>query len=125
MIKMRDSVESSPSGRANAPEGGLGHNQDSRAEINRLAKRMSEVLDEIAERQEDVKAIRAAAKANGYNVKVLNQCVKELRRGAAFQAAQLELELEVDTYRIAMGLPTNLDEARSIVRDEALGEAAE
>ena len=66
----------------------------------------------------------AAEKSSGFTVKAFNQVVKEMRRGAAFQAAQLQLELELDTYRAAVGLPVTLDAAQQAVTDAALMEEA-
>ncbi len=89
------------------------------AELKRRAQVISDKLDEIGELQEEVKQLRAEAKADGYDVKVLNKVVTELRRGADYQADQLELELLLDTYRTAVGLPTNLEDAQRRVREEA------
>lgn len=88
-------------------------------ELRRRAKALSEKLDEIAELQEEVKQIKSEAKADGYDMKALNQVVKEMRRGADYQSAQLELELVLDTYRKAVGLPTTLEAAQEAARAEA------
>lgn len=87
--------------------------------LNRLAGLASEKLDEIAELQEEVKAIRQSVKSNGFNVKTFNQVVKEMRRGPEYQADQLTLELELDTYRAAVELPRTLEEAQQRIADEA------
>ena len=91
---------------------------NSRAELNRLADNLGKILDEIADLQEDAKAIRQAAKSNGFTVKTLNQIVKEKRRGAEYQADQLTLDLDLDTYRAAYGLPRSLEEAQGRVADQ-------
>ena len=88
-------------------------------ELRRRARALTDKLDEIAELQEEVKQIRSEAKADGYDMKALNQVVKEMRRGADYQSAQLELELVLDTYRKAVGLPTNLEDAQKAVAAEA------
>jgi len=95
-----------------------GHNQAD-AELKRRAEALSSILDQIAELQEDAKQIRTEAKSDGYDLKALNQVVKELRKGADYQAGQLELELVLDTYRKAVGLPVTLDAAQEAARKEA------
>lgn len=64
--------------------------------------------------------------ADGYTEKALAQCLKELRKGPEYQEAQLSLELELDTYRKALGLPVTLDAAqRAVIEDvETLPEDA-
>jgi len=95
-----------------------GHNQAD-ADLKRRANALKDILDQIAELQEEAKEIRADAKSDGYDLKALNQVVKELRRGAEYQEKQLELELVLDTYRKAVGLPVTLDAAQEIVRRDA------
>lgn len=92
---------------------------NSQAELRSLAKRLANVLNEIADLQEDAKQIKAEAKSSGFNPKVFNQIVKEQRRGAEYQADQLQLELELDTYRKAVGLPVTLEQAQAAVLEEA------
>lgn len=88
-------------------------------ELQRRAADASTLLDEIAERQDDLKVIYAAAKSDGYDMKAFRQIIKELRRGPEFQQAQLELELVLDTYRKGVGLPVTLDDAQKAVREDA------
>lgn len=88
-------------------------------DLRRRATALKEKLDEIAELQEEVKQLKAEAKADGYDLKALNQVVKELRRGPDYQAAQLELELVLDTYRKAVDLPVTLEAAQEAARDAA------
>lgn len=95
-----------------------GHNHAD-AELKRRAEALSSILDQIAELQEAAKQVRSEAKADGYDLKALNQVVKELRKGADYQAGQLELELVLDTYRKAVGLPVTLDAAQEAARKEA------
>lgn len=76
-------------------------------------------LDVIAKEQELLKALKSEAKADGYNLKSLAQIVREKRKGAKYQADQLTLELELDTYRQAVGLPTDLADAQERARREA------
>lgn len=100
-----------------AAESDLGGNagQDLRDRIDRL----DGLLDELAEVQEQIKALKTQMKEDGYNMRAVGQILKERRRGAEFQAAQLTLELEVDTYRRATGLPVTLEAAQEAVRAEA------
>lgn len=88
-------------------------------ELQRRASNASTLLDEIAEKQDDLKAIYAAAKADGYDMKAFKQIIKELRKGPEFQQAQLELELVLDTYRKGVNLPTTLEEAQQAVGEDA------
>ena len=88
-------------------------------DLRRRAMAMKEKLDEIAELQEEVKQLKAEAKADGYDLKALNQVVKEMRRGPDYQAAQLELELVLDTYRRAVDLPVTLEAAQKAAREAA------
>lgn len=88
-------------------------------ELKRRAGDASTLLDEIAEKQEDLKAIYAAAKGDGYDMKAFKQIIKELRKGPEFQQAQLELELVLDTYRKGVNLPTTLEEAQQAVGEDA------
>lgn len=88
-------------------------------DLRTRAQRLRDVLDEIADKQEEAKQIRAEAKADGYDLKALNQVVKEMRRGPDYQAAQLELELVLDTYRKAVALPVTLEAAQEAAREAA------
>lgn len=97
--------------------------KNAREAVVGYAERMQRLLDEIAERQDDIREIRAEAKADGFDVKVLNKVVQELRKGAKYQQDQLEMELVLDTYRAAAGLPTRLEDAQAAVRAGAEGGA--
>lgn len=92
---------------------------NSNEDLRCRAGALREKLDEIAELQEEVKQLKAEAKADGYDLKALNQVVKELRRGPDYQAAQLELELVLDTYRKAVALPVTLEDAHEAAREAA------
>ena len=89
------------------------------AELVRRAERRAALLDDIAERQEELKQIKAEDRADGFSEKALAQVVKELRRGPDYQADVLQLEMELDTYRAAVGLPRTLDDAQRLVAAEA------
>ena len=88
-------------------------------ELKRRAERRVRILDEIAAAQEDLKQLKAEDKADGYNEKALAHVIKSLRKGADWYADQLQLELELDTYREAVGLPTDLETAQKLAREEA------
>lgn len=87
-------------------------------ELKRRADRRMRLLDEIAELQEDLKQCKAEDKADGYTERVLAQCIKELRKGPEFQEAQLSLELELNTYRKALGLPVTVEAAQKAARED-------
>lgn len=88
-------------------------------ELRRRARALCDVLDQIAELQEDAKEIKGEAKADGYDMKAFAQIVKEMRRGPDYQADQLQLELVLDTYRRAVDLPVTLDAAQEAAREAA------
>lgn len=86
---------------------------NARKRLNGLARMITDHLNDIADLQEEVKQLKAEAKSEGYDLKALGQVIKEMRKGADFQCAQLSLELVLDTYRGAVGLPTTLEQAQS------------
>lgn len=90
------------------------------SELKRCAERRVNLLTQIADLQEDVKMLKVEDKANGYNEKALAQCVKELLGGSEYQADQLQFEMELDTYRTAVGLPVTLETAHRHVRNNVL-----
>lgn len=100
---------------ADDPHGG----NNSAAELKRRAERRKDILDQIADLQVDLKALKAEDKEDGFNEKALAQCIKEMRRGADYQCDQLTLELELDTYRKACGLPVTLEAAQEAALAEA------
>ena len=87
--------------------------------LRSYGRRLSNILNEIADLQDDAKQVRAEAKADGYEVKVLNKVIQELRRGEDYRQGQLELELMLNTYRAAMDLPTTLEDAQTQAREAA------
>lgn len=82
-------------------------------------ERWARLLDEIGDKQEELKDLKADAKDDGFNLKAMAQLVKEKRKGAEYMVDQLTLELEVTTYRKAVGHPTELEEAQRLAREEA------
>lgn len=99
----------------------MGSNQANRA-LRRRARAMVDKLDEIAELQDEVKALKADAKTDGYNMKAFNAIVREMRKDAEYRVAQHELEAVLKTYRQAAELPTTLEEAHKAAT-EAAGQA--
>lgn len=87
------------------------------SELKRRAERRVNILTEIGNLQEDLKALKAEDKADGYNEKALAKCVTEMLRGAEYQEEQLQFELELDTYRTALDLPVTLETAQRHVRE--------
>ena len=81
------------------------------ADFKRRVEQIDTLLDEIAERQTEIKLIKEGLKNDGYNTKAINKVLRELRMGAEKYASQLELELEVDTYRRNVGLALTYEEA--------------
>lgn len=79
------------------------------------------LLDTIGTAQGELKDLKQQAKDDGFNLKCLAQVVKERRKGAQYQADQLMLELEVDTYRQNAGLPVTVEDAQERARKEAAG----
>lgn len=97
---------------------------NSRAQFLAFAERMERLLDEKAAIDEDIKALKGEMKIAAFGkdeMKAFAQCVKELRRGANYQAEQLQLELVLGTFRKVAGLPTDL----SVAQQRALAAAEE
>jgi uncharacterized protein (UPF0335 family) len=92
------------------------------AELKRRAERRVNLMTEIDGLKEELKMLKTEDKADGYNEQALAQCVKELLKGAEFQEEQLQFEMELDTYRTAIGLPVTLETAQRHVREQVSGE---
>ena len=102
----------------------IGHNQPDKAaqeELKRRVDRRMKVEDDIDEMKEDLKLLKKQDKDDGYNEKVLKQIIRELRATPKKRADQLQLEMELNTYRPAVGLPVTL-EAAMAAATEAAGE---
>jgi uncharacterized protein (UPF0335 family) len=89
------------------------------ADLKGRAEDYAAVLDEIDEAKQRAKDLKDAAKGEGYDMKAFAQIVKEARKGAKYQADQLQLELVLKTYRKAADLPTELAEAQKRAAAEA------
>jgi uncharacterized protein (UPF0335 family) len=96
----------------------IGGNQATE-DLRQHAREVTKMLNEISDLQDEVKAKKAELKSDGYDMKAFNQIVKEMRRGAEFQAQQLELELVLDTYRKAVDLPVTLEDAQKRAAEAA------
>jgi len=75
--------------------------------------------DRIAKEQMELKEFKAELKNDGWNLKMLQQLVKEKRKGADYSVAQLTLELEVQAGRKAAGLPATLEAAQKLAAADA------
>lgn len=92
---------------------------NARAMLEGYADRLETALDALAEAQEDKKTVLAEAKADGFNVQLLQRVIKERRDTAKKHASQLSLELEQTAYRKALGVETDLAKAQEAARREA------
>lgn len=87
--------------------------------FRRRVEEISGTLNEIAELQDKVKDLKKELKDDGFDTKAINKVLRELRMGADKMASQLELELVLDTYRHAVGLPTDLETAQRLAKESA------
>lgn len=86
-------------------------------ELKRRASRRATLMDEIKEKQDELKDLKAEDKDDGYNEKALAAVVKSMRNGVQWHADQLAFELKVDTYRNACGLTTDAEVADQKARE--------
>jgi uncharacterized protein (UPF0335 family) len=92
---------------------------NSRERMAALARQIMQHEADAAENRGKAKELRTEAKQEGFDLKALNRCIKEIEKGPSYQAAQLELELVLDTYRRALDLPTTLEQAQERAADAA------
>lgn len=92
---------------------------NSREVLRERVRRRVEVLGQIDDLKQTLKDYKDEDKADGFTEKAIAQVVKEMRKGVDFQADQLQLELEVDTYRAANDLPTTLADAQKLAHAAA------
>lgn len=71
--------------------------------INDLVESLVRLEEEKAEATAAVREKYEEAKAEGFNVKCLKQVVKEVREDDVKRAGRLLAEMELDTYRKAVG----------------------
>lgn len=100
---------------------GAGRGSNSGEDLKRRVEGIAALLDQISELQGDVKLLKEEAKGDGYDLKVLMKVVRETRASPKAMAAQLELELVLDTYRSGAGLPVTLEDAQARVMAAAEG----
>ncbi|MCK9911304.1 DUF2312 domain-containing protein, partial [Microbacteriaceae bacterium K1510] len=90
---------------------------NSKQVLRERVRRRVENLKQQDELKEEMKDFKAEDKADGFTEKAIAQVVKEMRKGVDFQSDQLQLELEVDTYRKANDLPVTLAEAQKLAHE--------
>jgi uncharacterized protein (UPF0335 family) len=95
----------------------LGHN--AAVDLERRVDRRFTLAAEIEEAQQQLKDFKAEDKADGYDEKAIAQIIREKKKGAKYQAAQLQLELVLTTYRKGVKLPHTLTEAQKRVAEES------
>lgn len=81
---------------------------NSEALLKRHADTIKDLVEQINDLKGEVKIELAAAKSSGLDVKALNKIVKELLMDSDQREKQLAFEWEVDAYRQAVGLPTEM-----------------
>ena len=92
---------------------------NSASDLKRRVDRRVDVLGQISDLAAELKQFKAEDKDDGYTEKAIGRIVKEAMADADYRFASLTLEAEIDTYRRAYGLPTELDEAAGQSREEA------
>ena len=97
---------------------GIGDNGAAQ-ELKRRCDRRIEIFDQVAELQETLKTYKSEDKNDGFTEKAIAKVVRERRADAEQVLANLMFEAEVDVYRKANGLPTEIDKAAEIARSEA------
>jgi uncharacterized protein (UPF0335 family) len=91
------------------------------------AQKRIEIMNDIDDLKEQLSTLKADDKSAGYTEKAIVAAVKSLRKRPEWHADQLAFELELKTYREAVGLTTDLREAQQLAAEaaETLPEAAE
>lgn len=89
------------------------------ADLKRRIDRRVRLLDEVAELQEELKGFKAEDKSDGYNEKAIANAVKMRRADAETVLATLLLEAEIDVYRRAAGVPTDIETAQGLAHEAA------
>lgn len=89
---------------------------NSNVELKRRIDRRIELLDQVADINEEIKAFKAEDKADGFTEKAIADAVKLKRADAEKVLATLLYEAERDVYRKAAGVPTDIEAAEKIAR---------
>ena len=79
---------------------------NSEAQLRAAAETIKTLREQIAALQDEIKVEVAAAKSSGFNMKALNRVIKDMMLEPEAMEKQLVLELEIDTYRRAVGVRT-------------------
>lgn len=87
-----------------------GKGSNSETLLKQHAQVITTLVGKINDLKDEVKTELQAAKSSGLNVKALNKIVREMLMDNDKRTDQLEFELEVDLYRKAVGLPTEVPE---------------
>ena len=56
-------------------------------DLRQRAKGLCNLLNQVADLQEEIKTLKSEAKSLGYDMKAFAQIVKEMRRGSDYQVA--------------------------------------
>lgn len=92
---------------------------NAQADLKRRIDRRVALLDEVAELQEEMKGFKAEDKADGYTEKAIADAVKLRRADPEKVLATLMLEAEIDVYREAAGVPTDIESAQALAAEAA------
>lgn len=92
---------------------------NSKDRLAALARQIIQHEADASEHKGKAKELRAEAKGEGFDLKALNRCIKEIEKGPSYQAAQLEMEAILGTYRRALDLPDTLEDAQERAADAA------
>ena len=89
------------------------------AELKRRIERRIKLLDDVAELQEEMKGFKSEDKSDGFTEAAIANAVKMRRAGADKVLATLMLEAEIEVYRKAAGVPTEIEAAQEVAAAEA------
>lgn len=92
---------------------------NSNAELKRRIDRRVELLDEMAELQEQLKDYKDEDKSDGFTERAIVDAVKLRRVNADRVLATLTLEAEKTVYRKAAGIATDIETAAKLAQSEA------
>ncbi len=89
------------------------------AELKRRVDRRIDILDQVADLTEELKAFKAEDKSDGFTEAAIADAVKLRRADPDKVLATLMLEAEKTVYRKAAGVPIDIETAQTRARDEA------
>lgn len=92
---------------------------NSEAELKRRIDRRIDILDQVAELNEELKTFKSEDKSDGYNEKAISDAVKMRRADAEKVLATLLFEAEKEVYRRAAGVVTDIETAQKNAQAEA------